>query len=702
MGGPCDSDVSRECATPNLQEVISQAPNLLMVIDQSGSMSGSSVLIDGSSRTLWAVAEQVTKELASWSHHDGDCAPGSSPRSCDRVRMGLHFWSDTTRAGISPGEGTTAGAVGAAWGSATGATFFHLGTELIRSEPALDTADSANAAVFVTDGKPTDVWTTRRAVRDLCALRLGDDGARVATYTMGFGGATNEELNALLGAAGGTQGSCTLDGQPKDPCDYYQYEQAHGATLWSVFWSIIGDSTQQDRFNALYDYLDSVDTGTAQVNSLNAQLDLALDWALMRKWHASGTDAQRQWVRDMENTLSRVVRQPYHRDVCWYYHDGNWYGYYCDPGLAESISSSDWHHLARVDWYDTQLTDGFACSGGITATSGEALREELLSVFGNLQCTFPLNLLAGTISAPQPVQFTHVKLNLPFFGLLTVPHVSDSAGRQSMADQLNNWDIDRIYSPVLVGDVDGDFGDAVDGWDWSNPGRTAVQLRGDTCGLVGADFVSSVRTQVCRPCPNEGDVCTVEGQQGRCRGGIVTCDLNTGIETCESAMRPMPEICNGVDDDCDGRVDDLSRNERDWSSSQWSLEALQNRIDTDASYGGAKPQVLGYYCAGRDACGCRGGEADEHGGTGSTATEEFENYLVFHVDNRRYCGCGEGLSVEPAVAPAPTDGVDEELAGLDGQAACGVATAGGMGTGSGLWYALIALVGLGRRRRRGR
>lgn len=75
----------------------------------------------------------------------------------------------------------------------------------------------------------------------------------------------------------------------------------------------------------------------------------------------------------------------------------------------------------------------------------------------------------------------------------------------------------------------------------------------DIFGGSNDDFTDLVTSVDGVECSGAGQPCKT-GQPGACSEGITAC--SGGTVTCEPAVKPQPERCNGVDDDCNGKVDD--------------------------------------------------------------------------------------------------------------------------------------------------
>jgi hypothetical protein len=143
----------------------------------------------------------------------------------------------------------------------------------------------------------------------------------------------------------------------------------------------------------------------------------------------------------------------------------------------------------------------------------------------------------------------------------------------------------------------------------------------------------------------------------------------------------MPEICNGLDDDCDGDVDNLSTS---WDNQLFSVYDPTELEDFDSD--GVDRTAI--HCWERDVCSCPGGQQLDHGGPG------YEAHVMSWKPNT--CTCGEGLSDQASggFTPAPAAVSDEPQAG------CSAAGAGSMAAKLiSLVFGMLVLVVCRRRQR---
>ena len=114
------------------------------------------------------------------------------------------------------------------------------------------------------------------------------------------------------------------------------------------------------------------------------------------------------------------------------------------------------------------------------------------------------------------------------------------------------------------------------------------------------------------------------GKPGRCGPGIKTCS-NGSYSSCKPKKRAVPEVCNGLDDDCSGVVDDIKES---WASQNWSV-SINNKTHSERA------------CGKKHQCVCDTGDADttyrgsRNSGSGSL-DDEFDE-MVSSTQTDCYC-----------------------------------------------------------------
>ena len=101
---------------------------------------------------------------------------------------------------------------------------------------------------------------------------------------------------------------------------------------------------------------------------------------------------------------------------------------------------------------------------------------------------------------------------------------------------------------------------------WALVGSTwaGCESSGNTVDPLEAEIAAAKRAKAkrspaeCTPGSKEPCYPGAEGTatRGVCKEGIRTCDAEGHWLECQDAVVPVKELCNGVDDDCNGQIDD--------------------------------------------------------------------------------------------------------------------------------------------------
>ncbi|QED27465.1 hypothetical protein FRD01_09475 [Microvenator marinus] len=366
------------------------------------------------------------------------------------------------------------------------------------------------------------------------------------------------------------------------------------------------------------------------------------------------------------------------------------------------------------------------CTGAFQTNNSQELLEAIAAITQELQCMFDVNFEGQNLnSVPEDGSYEYPYLYVAGRGVDAIAH-KDSPNAQPPGE----------------------------GWDFVNPSlRDRVNLSEHFCNMVQKRDINQVTTHlaclceqeegtecdvpnfdalglcpkgvwtciegvdVCQPdtdCCVPGNACTVPGLEGVCAEGLTTC-VN-GVEVCEQVTFPSEEICDGLDNDCDGEVDEISRDcTVQGAFGRCSLgriecidaaEVCVSKLDPmpelcnglDDNCDGVVDNITdswedfeGVYtlapvdepkaCNFTNTCMCPDGVSDTH--SGQTFSEFVDNWSAI-------CGCGEGLE------PTSSEGEPASIGGGSTGPQAGCATQNSSNAG---WLGLL-LVGFLLRRRR--
>ena len=163
---------------------------------------------------------------------------------------------------------------------------------------------------------------------------------------------------------------------------------------------------------------------------------------------------------------------------------------------------------------------------------------------------------------------------------------------------------------------------------------------------------------------NNGQACTA-GRGACAADGVLQCDLELMAQTCSALPGVQsPEICNEIDDDCDGRVDELAGLGDDCTVGVGACAATGTRTCDFVSQGVVCDATAGE--AGVETCNgidddCNG-MVDDVEGVGEACSVGVG---ACAADGTRVCGEGEVVcdAVEGAAADELCDGIDNDCDG---------------------------------------
>jgi hypothetical protein len=197
------------CAPVTRYETGREAPNVLVILDNSGSMSG----------TKWNTAVTVVRELADAVIRSGACNL-TSRAGCDDGRLGLGYFGSAAWTDVQPADRDSSQPIKTSLNNTSpngSSTNMSIGTAQISGNTTLLDASRTGIGVFITDGEPNPSTSTQGAKNNLCTARQRAV-APVATYVVGFGSGANPHINSMLAAAGGTGVCKTHTGATIDVC----------------------------------------------------------------------------------------------------------------------------------------------------------------------------------------------------------------------------------------------------------------------------------------------------------------------------------------------------------------------------------------------------------------------------------------------------------------------------------------------------
>ena len=304
-----------------------------------------------------------------------------------------------------------------------------------------------------------------------------------------------------------------------------------------------------------------------------------------------------------------------------------------------------------VDPCETRYVNASTCFGSLQANSGDEFKNALLGISQEVACTFALDSAgypgiwlaeqAGAIrviaDGAVPGESIPYRSNEREEGWYFPNQQRD---RVALSDEycsrVQSGQITSVTTQFacmceqVVGETCGSAGVEAD----CGQGAWACEEGNDRCEILSdeqcedhcAGVMVGARCHVDNhPVNPNGDTDWL-GEANRCKIGVIVCTENGPI--CSQLFQPMPELCNGLDDDCDGVKDNIVMS---WNKSAFSGIRLMSG-DVSA-------------CFVRDICVCPNGSG-KHAGVGDASGQvTWEQELGAHLAGwQPVCNCAAALS----------------------------------------------------------
>lgn len=462
--------------------------------------------------------------------------------------------------------------------------------EAMKDSNTIQNAPGSAAGILITDGEPDRVGWSGSTLRNNSLRAACEHRAVAPLYVVGFGDGTDEDFNNALAAAGGT-GTCENGGDPCASGDR-QYDAGYWDDRCEGSIQADDDTALENALNQLADELactfdiealtgspanpewDDPAQGCTNYDCLKIQLN---GTANERVYHESSSMNPTGWKWASSN----------HTEIRL---------------LGSSCATLRSGGLVDPSGPDIVVTRACMC---VAPTGNDCGASDMVPAPGTCECP------VGTWTCTQGVDFCAPKdqCGQPRIGEGESCDngqlgVCTRTGETVCDDRLNlSCSAPHITPPenpeVTCDGLDNDCNGTVDDVEWD----------GDIC--------NPATMQPTGPGPNAG-----AGITNRCGIGKASCV--DAVAYCD-ALAPMPEVCNGLDDDCDGVIDNLSTS---WSNPAFAEMSLEGKYTPAA-------------CFQSDVCVCPDGPDSIEG-------ETFPSYLEGWANGSGEpdptCICGVGLA----------------------------------------------------------